>query len=74
MEYKGIRYALRLGIVREEWSVAIHPPSTRAIEKPIKGTRLMAERKALSMIETWLELHGEQVSKKVKLRHPRVVS
>jgi hypothetical protein len=63
MEYKGIRYVLRLGIAREKWSVAIHPPGTGAIEKPINGTRLMAERMALSMIETWLKLHGEQVRK-----------
>jgi len=60
MEYKGIRYVLRLGIAREEWSVGIHPPGTSAIEKSMKGTRQMAERMALSMIETWLKLHGEQ--------------
>jgi hypothetical protein len=59
MEHKGIRYVLRLGIAREQWSVAIHPRGTGAVEKPIKGTRQMAERIALSMIETWLKLHGE---------------
>jgi hypothetical protein len=40
-----------------------NPPGTGAIEKPINGTRLMAQRMALSMIEKWLKLHGEQVRK-----------
>jgi len=59
VEYKGIRYVLRLGIAPEQWSVAIYPPSTSAIEKPINGTRKMAEELARSMIETWLKLHGQ---------------
>lgn len=55
MEYKGIRYSLRVGIAPLEWWVAIHPPdATNAMEKSIKGTRQAAENLAVFMIDKWL--------------------
>jgi len=55
MEHRGIRYTIRTGIVRQTWSVAIHPSGVGAIEKPFKGPRLAAELRAHSMIDRWLQ-------------------
>ena len=51
MEYKGIRYTIRTCIVRQQWSIGIHPPNAKTLEKTVKGTRLEAERHAFSMID-----------------------
>lgn len=51
MEYKGIRYTIRTCIVRQQWSIGVHPPNADALEKVVKGTRLQAERQAFSMID-----------------------
>jgi hypothetical protein len=53
MDYKGIRYTIRTCIERQKWSIGIHPRDAEAIEKIVKGTRLEAERRAFSMIDTW---------------------
>jgi hypothetical protein len=57
MEHRGIRYTIRTGIVRQTWSVAIHPSGVGAIEKPFKGSRPAAELRAHSMIDRWLQEH-----------------
>jgi hypothetical protein len=53
MDYKGIRYTIRTCIERQKWSIGIHPRNVEAIERTVKGTRLEAERRAFSMIDTW---------------------
>ena len=55
MEHKGIRYTIRTGIVRNEWSVAIHPAGFEPIEKLVTGKRRLAELRAYSLIDTWLK-------------------
>jgi hypothetical protein len=55
MEHRGIRYTIRTGIVRQTWSVAIHPSGVGVIEKPFKGSRPAAESCAHSMIDRWLQ-------------------
>jgi hypothetical protein len=57
MEYRGVRYVLRLGIVAGDWLMVIYPPNTNPIEKRVKGSRQVAERTAHSTIGTWLDLH-----------------
>jgi hypothetical protein len=53
MEYRGIRYTLRLGIERQKWAIGIHPHNAEPVEKAFKGTRLKAEHHAQSMIDTY---------------------
>jgi len=56
MEYKRVRYAIRIGIARGQWSVAIHPQDNELpIERTVFGTREEAEVKARSMINTFLK-------------------
>ena len=52
MQYRGIRYTLRLGIVREQWLVGIHPDGGDVIEKKMQGSRRKAEQRAFAMIDT----------------------
>jgi hypothetical protein len=60
MEYGGIRYSLRLGIIPGQWLVVIHAPNSNPIEKRVRGSRQSAELAARSMIETWLKLNPPQ--------------
>jgi hypothetical protein len=55
MEFKGIRYTLRVRAEREQWSVAIHPEGVEMAQKVITGPRESAELLAQSMIKKWLE-------------------
>jgi hypothetical protein len=56
MEHRGIRYAIRIGIAREQWRVAIHVPGkTLPTERTVFGTRKDAEIAARSMINAWLK-------------------
>jgi hypothetical protein len=56
MEHRGIRYAIRLGIAREQWRVAIDIPGKRLPEeRTVSGTRKDAETTARSMINAWLK-------------------
>ena len=60
MEHRGIRYAIRIGIAREQWRVAIHVPGkTLPEERTVFGTRKDAEITARSMINAWLKKHDE---------------
>jgi hypothetical protein len=65
MKYRGVRYALRTGIVRHEWWVAIYieenePP----VERRVKGSRREAELAAEGIICRLLK--PSQLDKKVK--------
>jgi hypothetical protein len=56
MEYRGVRYAIRIGIAREQWRVAIHPVANQLPkERTVVGTREDAEITARSMINAWLK-------------------
>jgi len=56
MEHRGIRYAIRIGIAREQWCVAIHFPDTvLPVERTVFGAREDADTEARSMINAWLK-------------------
>jgi hypothetical protein len=56
MEYKSVRYAIRIGIERGQWRVAIYPPGNGlAEERTVLGTREDAETTARSMINARLK-------------------
>jgi hypothetical protein len=56
MEHRGIRYAIRMGIAREEWRLAIYLPGIGLPkERTVFGTREDAKIKARSMINEWLK-------------------
>ena len=57
MEYRGIRYTIRAGIERDQWSVAIHPGDVESGGKVVTGGREQAEAVAHSMINNWLACH-----------------
>jgi len=56
MEHRGVRYAIRIGIERGQWRVAIHPPGNGLPEeRTVFGTREDAKIAARSMISAWLK-------------------
>jgi len=56
MEYRGIRYAIRIGIAPGQWCVAIYPPDHgMPKERPVFGTREAAVATARSMINALLK-------------------
>jgi hypothetical protein len=56
MEHRGIRYAVRIGIARDQWRVAIYIPDKRLpVERTVFGTWKDAETEARSMINAWLK-------------------
>jgi hypothetical protein len=65
MEYRGVRYTIRIGIERQQWRVALHPPGNEfPKEKTVFGTRGWADSEAHSMIDAWL--HSQSARKKPK--------
>jgi hypothetical protein len=62
MEHRGVRYEIRIGIAREQWRVAIHPPGTRLPEeRTVFGTREDALTTARSMINAWPKKHNRAI-------------
>jgi len=56
MQYRGVRYAIRIGIAPGQWCVAIYPPNDgMPKEKPVFGTREDAVGTARSMISALLK-------------------
>ena len=55
MQHRGVRYAIRMGIEPDAWSVAIYPGDTEAAAKQVYGTREDAEREARFMIDRWTQ-------------------
>jgi len=56
MEHRGIRYAIRVGIARGQWRVAIHRPGDHLpTERTVLGTREEAAATARSMINALLK-------------------
>jgi len=55
MEHRGVSYAIRIGIEKEQWRVVIRPPATTLpVERTVFGTWEDAETEAHSMINAWL--------------------
>jgi hypothetical protein len=60
VKHRGIRYAIKIGIAREQWRVAILIPGKRLPEeRKVSGTRQDAETAARSMINAWLKKRPE---------------
>jgi hypothetical protein len=56
MEYRGVRYAIRIGIARGQWQVAVYLPDKEfPKETAVVGTRQAAEAAASSIIDAWLK-------------------
>ena len=55
MDYRGIRYTLRAGIERGQWSVVIYPQGVETSGVKVLGTREHAELHARRMIKRWLQ-------------------
>ncbi len=54
MEHRGVRYAIRIGIEREQWRVVIHfPGKGLPEERTVFGARDDAEIAARLMINAW---------------------
>jgi hypothetical protein len=54
VEYRGVRYTIRVRIERNEWAVAIYPAGIEPIERVFTGVRSRAEKLARAMIDAWL--------------------
>jgi hypothetical protein len=64
MEHRGVHYAIRIGIQREEWRVASYPPGNGLPkERTILGTLEDAEITARSMINAWLKRQRSALKK-----------
>jgi len=64
MEHRGIQYAVRIGIAREEWRVAIYPQGNGLPkEKTVFGTHEDAKATARSMINSWLKQQRSTLKK-----------
>jgi hypothetical protein len=56
MEYRGVRYAIRIGIDKGRWQLAVYLPDSELLaEKPVIGTRQNAEIAAHAIIDAWLK-------------------
>ena len=65
MEHRGVRYAIRIGIERERWCVAIHfPDRGLPVERTVFGTRKDAETEARSMINAWLKKPTDRIAER----------
>jgi hypothetical protein len=64
MEYRGIRYTIRVRAERDQWVVAIHPGGVEQRGRVMNGNREQAELLARSMIAKWLEGRPAQVRRR----------
>ena len=55
MEYREIRYTVRVRIERNEWTVSIHPGGIEGARRVVTGPRERAELLARSMVDRWYE-------------------
>ena len=62
MEYRGIRYTIRAGIERGQWSVVIYPQGVETTGVKVFGTREFAERHARGLIKKCLQPKSQQAS------------
>ena len=56
MEHRGVRYAIRIGIARGQWQVAVYLPDKELPkEMTVFGTRRDAEIAASSIIDAFMK-------------------
>jgi hypothetical protein len=56
MEYRGVRYAIRIGIARDQWGVAVYLPDKELPkETTVVGTRRDAKIAANRIIDAWIK-------------------
>jgi hypothetical protein len=56
MEYRGVRYAIRIGINKRQWQLVVYFPDRELpAERPVIGRRQDAEIAAHAMIDNWLK-------------------
>ena len=55
VEYREIRYTVRVRIERNEWTVSIHPAGIEGTRRLVNGPRERADLLARSMIDRWYE-------------------
>jgi len=56
MEYRGVQYAIRIGINRGLWQLAVYLPDRKSpSERPVIGKRQDAEIAAHAIIDAWLK-------------------
>jgi hypothetical protein len=56
MEYRGVQYAIRIGIARGQWQVAIYLADKELPkETTVVGTRRDAEIAANRIIDAWMK-------------------
>jgi hypothetical protein len=56
MEYRGVQYAIRIGINRGRWQLAVYLPDRKSpAERPVIGKRKDAEIAAHVIIDAWLK-------------------
>jgi hypothetical protein len=61
LNYRGIEYALRQGIEREQWVCVIYYPGTEGVETRFSGTRAAAIEATRLRISNWLERQQKQM-------------
>jgi hypothetical protein len=63
MEHRGVRYAIRIGIARCQWQVAVYLPDKELPkETTVVGTRRDAEIAASSIIDAWMKQRFREIS------------
>ncbi len=56
MEYRGVRYAIRIGINKASWQLVVYLPDRETpVERPVIGSRGTAETAAHAIIDAWLK-------------------
>jgi hypothetical protein len=56
MEYRGVRYAIRIGINKGSWQLVVYLPDRESpVERPVIGKRQDAEIAAHVIIDAWLK-------------------
>jgi len=74
MEYRGIRYTIRVAVERGQWLAVIHPDEDVEVggRNKIIGTREDAEIQAHRMIDKWLDPKSRQKNKQLDERRQRL--
>ena len=70
VEYRRIRYTVRAGIERNEWTVSIHPAGIEGARRVVTGPRERAELLARYMIDRWYKCAPRKAARR-NLAHRR---
>jgi hypothetical protein len=63
MVHRGVSYTIRQGIERNHWTVVVHLPRGKTVERPMKGARHRAEATACTIIDEWLQSTDRKTTK-----------